>query len=109
MELNYTFEQIYDIAKEVKKKHTVQQIIEIANLAVVDEDVLSIFVRVGADLKDNRAALKYIGEAMANGVDFYDIQLEVIRALIRANFYGKELQKILDATEAQNAPTVQAQ
>lgn len=114
MELNYNYEQIYDIAKEVKKKHTISQIVEIANLAVLDEDVLNIFVRVGAgaNLKDNRSALKYISDNMENGEDIYDIQLDVIRALIRANFYAKELQKILDAAEAaaaQDAPTVQAQ
>ena len=95
MELNYTYAKIKKIAKEVKKTYPIGSIVEAVQYVFADEDILSVFVREGADLKDNGAADELIGETMAEGVDYFDIQQEVIKGLIRANFYKTQLQEML--------------
>ena len=102
MELNYTYSKILRIAKEVKKLGIkVGQLVEIVQFIFTNENVLHIFVREGCELKSDEEAIEAIGEAMANGEDYFDIQKDVLQALINANFYKKELQEMLSAlTEA---------
>ncbi len=95
MELSYTYGDILQIAKEVKKFYKLSQLVEMVQFVFQDEVVLHIFVRYGLKLKSNDEAIEKIGEAMADGEDFFEIQQDVIRGLIKANFYKKELEQIL--------------
>lgn len=101
MKLSYTYSKIKKIAKEVKKIYKVGSLVEIVQYVFSDEDVLSIFIREGANLKDNEAADNLIGETMLEGVDYFEIQQEVIKGLIDGNFYKKELQEMLNSLKAE--------
>lgn len=106
MDLTFNYIKIRKIAKEVKKSYKVNSLVEIVQYVFSDEDVLSAFIREGLDLKTNAEADNKISEAMENGADYFEIQQDVIRALIAANFYKKELQTMIDSlttqTEVQN-------
>ena len=94
MELGYTYLKIKKIAKKVKEIYKISSMVEIVQYVFSDEDILTLFVREGADCKDNKAADELIEQTMIDGVDYFDIQKMVIEALIAANFYKKELQEM---------------
>ena len=96
MELTYKYRQIKKIAQEVKKVHKINSLVEVVQYVFSDDDVFNIFVREGAGLKSNSAAEEFIEQAMENGEDYFAIQQEVVRGLIKANFYVKELTEILN-------------
>lgn len=98
MVLEFNYGKILGIAKECRKKGLkVGQLVEVVQYIFTDEEVLHIFVRVGGNLGKNEDAINAIGEEMANGVDYFEIQQNVLRALIEANFYKKELQEMLNS------------
>lgn len=98
MELTYTYGQILLIAKEVRKMGIkIGQLVEIVQYIFSDENVLHVFVRIGGGYSKNEEAIEAIGNAMANGEDYFEIQQDVLRALIAANFYKKELQEMLNS------------
>lgn len=97
MDLSFTYSKIKRIAKEVKKTYKVGSLVEIVQYVFSDEDVLSLFIKEGSDLKGIDEADALIDKTMADGVDYFEIQQEVIRGLIKANFYKKELQEMLDS------------
>lgn len=97
MDLVFNYSKIKKIAKEVKKVYTVRSLVEIVQYIFMDEDIMTLFIREGADLKSNSEADTYIGDAMMGGTDYFEIQQEIVRALIAANFYKKELQEMLNS------------
>lgn len=99
MELNYTYRKIKKIAKEVKKKYTIHHMVEICPFIFQDDDIFEYSVREGADLTNNDAAAEMIEKAMIDGIDYMDVQKEVIRSLIKANFCVKELTEMLNTLE----------
>ena len=101
MDLVYTYLKIKKIAKTIKEKYKISSMVEIVQYVFSDEDILTLFVRVGADCKDNKEADDLINQAMIDGLDYFEIQKRVIEALIEANFYKKELQEMLKTLEVQ--------
>lgn len=101
MELGYTYLKIRKIAKKIKENHKISSMVEIVQFVFSDEDILTLFVKEGADCKDNKEADELINNAMIDGTDYFDIQKMVIEALIEANFYRKELQEMLKTLEVQ--------
>lgn len=97
MTLDYTYIKIKKIAKEVRAKYQINSMAEIVQYVFSDEDVLTVFVREGSDSKTNAEADMVISEVMQTGVDYFEIQQEVVKGLIRANFYKKELQEMLNS------------
>lgn len=104
MDLVYTYLKIKKIAKTIKEKYKISSMVEIVQYVFSDEDILTLFVRVGADCKDNKEADELINQAMIDGLDYFEIQKRVIEALIEANFYKKELQEMLKTLEVQTTP-----
>lgn len=104
MDLVYTYLKIKKIAKTIKEKYKISSMVEIVQYVFSDEDILTLFVRVGADCKDNKDADELINQAMIDGLDYFEIQKRVIEALIEANFYKKELQEMLKTLEVQTTP-----
>ena len=104
MDLVYTYLKIKKIAKTIKEKYKISSMVEIVQYVFSDEDILTLFVRVGADCKDNKEADELINQAMIDGLDYFEIQQRVIEALIDANFYRKELQEMLKTLEVQTTP-----
>lgn len=96
MQLDYTYSKIKKIAKEVRGKYQINSLVEIVQYAFSDEDILTVFIREGSGCKTNAEADKLIDETMQGGTDYFEIQQEVIRGLISANFYKKELQEMLN-------------
>lgn len=97
MELTYTYKKILEISKEIKRMGLkVGQLVEIVQYVFSDENVLHVFVRIGGGYSKNEDAINAICEAMEQGVDYFEIQQDVLRALIAANFYKKELQEMLN-------------
>lgn len=105
MDLTYNYGKILKIAKEVRKNHSITQTVEMVQFVFTDENVLHLFVKEGLDIDTTDKAIKAISEAMENGEDYLDIQKSVVRGLIDANFYKKELRQVLDNLEA--TPNIQ--
>jgi len=106
MELSYTYKKILDVAKEIKKMGIkIGQLVEIVQYIFSDENVLHVFVRIGGGYSKNEDAINAICEEMENGKDFFEIQQDVLRALIAANFYKKELQEMLNTLNKEETPT----
>ena len=51
MDLVYTYLKIKKIAKTIKEKYKISSMVEIVQYVFSDEDILTLFVRVGADCK----------------------------------------------------------
>lgn len=101
MELGYTYLKIRKIAKKIKETYKIGSLVEIVQFVFSDEDVFELFIREGADCKDNKEAQELINSTMQDGVDYFELQKKVIEALIDANFYKKELQEMLKTLEVQ--------
>lgn len=104
MELGYTYLKIKRIAKKIKEHNKISSMVEIVQFVFSDEDAFELFVKEGADCKDNKEAQELINQAMLDGLDYFELQKKVIEALIDANFYKKELQEMLKTLEVQNTP-----
>jgi len=97
MDLKFNYLKIRKIAKEVRKTYKINSLVEIVQYVFSDDEILSVFIREGAELKTNSEADALISDAMETGIDYFDIQQEVVKGLIDANFYKKELQEMLNS------------
>ena len=102
--LNFTWKNLATIALEAKKKFNVQSLQDIIPLMYVDVEIFELFIREGAGLETISAARDLITSTMASGVDFEDVQLMVIDALIAANFYRAKLEEIKKTLLAEKTP-----
>lgn len=94
---NYDYGKIKELIKFVKKTYRVETLPQAVTFIFSDEDVMSEFVKKGADLNSYKEADALIDEKMKEGMDFKEIQEEVLKGLINAGFYKEELTQMVDA------------
>ena len=96
MELKYTYGSISRLSKFIKKRYEVKMLPSMIECMFEDTDVLTEFVREGAELKTKEEAECFIDKAMQEGKDIKEIQESVLEGFINANFYKIELQMLLN-------------
>lgn len=96
---NYDYGKIKELIKFVKKAYPgeVKTLPEAVTYIFSDEDVMSEFVKKGADLNSYKEADAFIDEKMKEGMDFKEIQEGVLKGLIESCFYIAELTQMVEA------------